>query len=165
VFTLVVLRHALAGDRATWGGDDRSRPLNREGIRQSLALVEQLGELPINRLLTSPFVRCQHTVAPLAAVRRLPVIEQPWLAEGAAPSEIRRGLSTVDSDTLLCTHGDCVRLIVDEICADGELPTRFELEKAAALAFRFDDGVVIDAAHVPAPLAGRGIETVRLMAI
>jgi phosphohistidine phosphatase SixA len=164
VLTLVVLRHARAGERATWTGLDRARPLNDEGFQQSLALVERLERIPIDQVLTSPFVRCQHTVAPLAAVRRLAVIEQLWLAEATTRTDIRRGLSTIDCDTLLCTHGDNVGVILDEIGADVEVPARFELEKAAAFVFRFEHGDVVDVVHLPAPIVRIGFDSVRSMA-
>ena len=164
--TFIVLRHALAGDRAEWGSGDRSRPLSREGFQQSLALLEQLDGLPIDQVMTSPFVRCQHTVAPLAAVRRLAVIEAQWLAEGATSTAVRAGLASVDGDTLLCTHGDLVGVILDEIGIDSHLTTGgLELDKAAALVLRLEGRTVVDVVHVPAPVAGRDVETVQSVAI
>ena len=36
------IRHASAGDRDTWIGDDRARPLDDQGRQQAAALVELL---------------------------------------------------------------------------------------------------------------------------
>ena len=165
MLTLVVLRHALAGDRADWGSGDRARPLSREGFQQSMALVEHLDGIPIDQVMTSPFVRCQHTVAPLAAARRVAVIEQLWLAEGSTPADIRRGLATLDCDTLLCTHGDCVVGILDEVGADVEPHARFGIDKAAALVIRLEGRAVVDVVSLPAPIVGGGAESVRSMAV
>ena len=39
---LLVVRHASAGDRSRWKGDDRLRPLDRRGRRQAEGLVTVL---------------------------------------------------------------------------------------------------------------------------
>ena len=63
--TVVLLRHASAGHRERWEGDDRLRPLDKKGRRQADALCAILRERGISRVLSSPYVRCTQTVAPL----------------------------------------------------------------------------------------------------
>jgi len=61
--SLLLIRHADAGDSATWEGDDAVRPLSRKGRRQSKrlgALLDDLGVRP-DVLLTSPRVRAAET--------------------------------------------------------------------------------------------------------
>ena len=61
--SLLFIRHADAGDSATWEGDDALRPLSRKGRRQSKrlgALLDDLGVRPAV-LLTSPRVRAADT--------------------------------------------------------------------------------------------------------
>ena len=60
------VRHAKAGSRRRFEGDDRLRPLSRNGRAQANALVEQLLRSDTTRVLTSPYTRCVETVAPLA---------------------------------------------------------------------------------------------------
>ena len=67
---VLLVRHARAGDREKWEGDDRLRPLDRKGRRQAEGLVELLAEYPIERLLSSQYLRCIQTFEPLAARAR-----------------------------------------------------------------------------------------------
>jgi 8-oxo-dGTP diphosphatase len=66
---VLLIRHASAGDRYEWEGDDRLRPLDERGRRQANQLVELLEQYEITRLLSSPFLRCIQTVEPLAQAR------------------------------------------------------------------------------------------------
>src|SRR5207302_2179154 len=81
--TVYVVRHAKAGDRDAWEGDDRQRPLTKSGWRQADALAESLQKEPIDKILSSHFVRSVQTVAPLARTRNLAVEPTPDLQEGA----------------------------------------------------------------------------------
>ena len=106
---IVLLRHASAGDREDWGGDDESRPLDERGLAQAEELVHALDRYEIERVLTSPYVRCVQSVAPLAQRLGLEIEERAELAEGATREET---LALVDelrgSGAVLCTHGDVV---------------------------------------------------------
>lgn len=103
---ILLTRHAHAGVRGTWEGDDSLRPLSNKGRRQAQGIVEQLAGFEIDRILTSPAVRCQQTVDPLAMARGLDRVVTRSLWEMAGPGEVaalladrRRGT------TLLCSHG------------------------------------------------------------
>jgi 8-oxo-dGTP diphosphatase len=103
---LLLIRHARAGKRSEWQGDDRVRPLDEKGRRQAAALVERLAEYPITRILSSPYVRCVETVEPIAAQRGLEIELRPELGEerqhhdGAALAH-----SLSDEPVALCVHG------------------------------------------------------------
>jgi 8-oxo-dGTP diphosphatase len=103
---LLVIRHARAGDRAEWQGDDRKRPLDKRGRRQAQALVDELAEFPLTRILSSPYDRCVQTVEPLAAARGLQIEvrdelgEERQYLEGAALAR-----SLVGEPVALCVHG------------------------------------------------------------
>jgi phosphohistidine phosphatase SixA len=63
VLELCVLRHAHAGDAATWDGDDDVRPLTEKGRRQAARLGHLLaaaGFAP-DAVLTSPLARARET--------------------------------------------------------------------------------------------------------
>ena len=68
---LLLVRHGSAGSRSEWEGDDRDRGLDERGVDQARRLVQELADLPIDRILTSPYRRCVQTVEPLAAARTL----------------------------------------------------------------------------------------------
>ena len=88
--TLYVLRHARAGRRSAWKGADEKRPLTGVGRRQAAGVVELLGDLDIAQIVSSPYVRCQQSVAPLAERLALPVDLADELAEGAELQQVLR---------------------------------------------------------------------------
>jgi len=117
---LYVIRHAKAGIRATWSGPDEERPLTRRGRKQARRLVERFQGLDIQRILSSPFVRCMQTVEPLAEARGLPVEVATELREGASVDELLRGLATFgDRPTVVCGHGTEIRSMIDRLEAGG----------------------------------------------
>ena len=103
---LLVNRHTSAGHRHNWDDDDAERPLDARGVRQAAALVQQLAPFEIERIVSSPFVRCMQTVEPLAAARGLEVEPVDALAEGADGEEVRSFLAGLHGTaTLACGHG------------------------------------------------------------
>ncbi len=103
---LLLVRHAWAGGRDEWEGDDRLRPLDERGRAQSLALVEQLARFPIEAILTSPYLRCAETVAPLAAARGLQAELRGELGEERQFTEgIELVRSLAGRDVVVCGHG------------------------------------------------------------
>jgi 8-oxo-dGTP diphosphatase len=99
----VVLRHAAAGEREQWDGDDFHRPLNAKGRRQAAELAELLRPLGVRRVVSSPYVRCVETVEPLAAALELPLERDERLAEGAGPGAVEL---LHEDGVVCCTHGD-----------------------------------------------------------
>lgn len=65
--TFLLVRHAKAGQRSKYRGDDRLRPLDRAGRAQADALVPLLGSFGAQALHAADRVRCTQTLAPLAA--------------------------------------------------------------------------------------------------
>jgi 8-oxo-dGTP pyrophosphatase MutT (NUDIX family)/phosphohistidine phosphatase SixA len=103
---LLFVRHASAGDREQWVGDDRLRPLDEKGRRQAAELVTTLEPYAVERVLSSPFVRCIQSVEPLAAARGLEVETTEVLADGAGADCVRRLLGELaGSPVVLCGHG------------------------------------------------------------
>jgi phosphohistidine phosphatase SixA len=102
----VLLRHASAGDRDAWEGDDLLRPLDERGRRQALALRE-LAQRGIGRIASSPYARCIETVEPLAAALGLAIEIDARLAEGADEHDALAFLAELDGG-VACTHGDVV---------------------------------------------------------
>ena len=90
---VLLVRHARAGDRDAWEGDDRVRPLDAKGRKQAEGLVELLDDYPTERLLSSQSLRCTQTFEPLAAARGLEIEEAAELAEGSTREEVLCGSS------------------------------------------------------------------------
>jgi 8-oxo-(d)GTP phosphatase len=102
---VIFVRHASAGDREKWVGNDRLRPLDEKGRRQSEELVAKLEPYAVERVLSSPFERCVQTVEPLAAARGLDVETTEVLGDGAGPDGVRRLLGELaGSPVVLCGH-------------------------------------------------------------
>jgi exopolyphosphatase/guanosine-5'-triphosphate,3'-diphosphate pyrophosphatase len=112
-----LVRHAKAEKRAQWDGPDALRPLTPLGLRQARALARRLAGGGVDRILSSPHLRCRQTVAPLAAATGLPVEVHECLAEGEPPAkavELLGGLR--GASVVCCTHVE----LVDDLA--GELP-------------------------------------------
>jgi 8-oxo-dGTP diphosphatase len=109
-----LVRHARAGRRAEWVGDDRLRPLDERGIRQAEALVAQLAGRGFERIVSSPYVRCVETVMPLAEAHGLTVEPDEALAEGAGSQAALGLFRRVDEPLVACVHGDLVEELLDE---------------------------------------------------
>jgi 8-oxo-(d)GTP phosphatase len=103
---LLLIRHAWAGSRQEWPGDDSERPLDERGERQARELVALLADLPVSRLLTSPYLRCVQTVEPLAKARGLQLELRDELGEELQLSAgITLVQSLVGTDLGVCGHG------------------------------------------------------------
>jgi len=103
---LLVVRHARAGKRREWQGDDRLRPLDEKGRRQAAGLPGLLARFEIARIASSPYLRCTQTAEPLGEPRGLPIEERHELEEGASLEETLALLRELGDDAVLCTHGD-----------------------------------------------------------
>jgi phosphohistidine phosphatase SixA len=112
--SLLLVRHARAGDRSRWRGDDRERPLDEVGIAQARGLVELLGTFTIEAILSSPYHRCLQTVEPLAAARDLVIEARDELGE---EHQLTEGVELVQSlagrDVVVCGHGGLESALVD----------------------------------------------------
>ena len=65
---LILVRHASAGRKADWAGDDESRPLDAQGAADARALAGLLACFASTaRVISSPALRCTETVRPFAA--------------------------------------------------------------------------------------------------
>lgn len=148
-----LVRHAKAGDRDEWEGDDRLRPLTRSGRRQAEELAESLKDKPIDKILSSPYVRCIQTVEPLAARRRLPVEPNKDLEEGAGGDSVIRLMERFKGkDIVLCTHGDVVEELLERLIANGLVSrARANLEKGSTWILDEEGGGITRAKYRPAP--------------
>jgi 8-oxo-dGTP diphosphatase len=104
--TLLLIRHASAGDADQWQGDDRVRPLDSKGRSQAEALVALLAEFDLDRVVSSPYLRCAQTVEPLVRSRELEIELDDALGADHlddVPSVLER---LRRQDAAVCTHGD-----------------------------------------------------------
>jgi 8-oxo-dGTP diphosphatase len=106
----LLLRHAWAGGRGDWAGDDMLRPLDKRGREQSIVLRE-LAQRGVGRVVSSPYRRCIETVEPLARTLGIPIELDDRLTEGATRLQTLALLAELDGG-LACTHGDVIEAVL-----------------------------------------------------
>jgi 8-oxo-dGTP diphosphatase len=112
---VLLIRHASAGDRYEWEGDDRLRPLDERGRRQANQLVELLEQYEITRLLSSPFLRCIQTVEPLAQARGFDIEIRDELSEERQQVDGPTLVTSLhDRNAVLSCHGGLSEAICGE---------------------------------------------------
>jgi 8-oxo-dGTP pyrophosphatase MutT (NUDIX family) len=94
--TVLLLRHASAGDRADFDGPDAQRPLDARGRAQARRLAEVLPFFGPAELLSADPVRCTETMAPLADRLGLEVRPLPEMGEERFSDDPQAGLAAVE---------------------------------------------------------------------
>lgn len=130
VSTLMLVRHAKAGKREDWDGDDDLRPLSEAGARQAEALRTMLRPFGPDRVLAAPRLRCSQTVRGCADDIGTEVAYEPLLSEeGYAKDPVRatRRLLTIAGDggtPLVCSQGAVIPYVVSALARrdDVDLP-------------------------------------------
>jgi phosphohistidine phosphatase SixA len=148
-----VVRHAKAGDRSDWSGDDRLRPLTKSGQRQAEALAETLEGEPIDKILSSGYLRCMQTVEPLATRRKLSVGPVKELEEGAGADGVLKLIQKVAGRNLvLCTHGDVMEELLEGLITQGLVQrARANMEKGSTWVLEETGGMIRSARYLAAP--------------
>jgi 8-oxo-dGTP diphosphatase len=111
---ILLIRHAWAGKRSDWDGDDRRRPLDERGRRQADELVGLLASYELDRILSSPYDRCVQTVVPIARVRGLRIELREELSEERHDDEGRRLVGVLDANAAVSCHGGLSEAICGE---------------------------------------------------
>lgn len=84
-----VVRHAHAGERKAWSGNDALRPIDERGRRQAEFLAAALRLLDPGRLLAATPLRCKQTLEPLAeALGGAPIVQDGAFAEPGDLDEV-----------------------------------------------------------------------------
>ena len=141
--SVLLVRHAKAGDRDRWDAPDELRPLTKSGRAQAEALVGVLMERDPAVLASSPYIRCVETLEPLAEACGLPVQHAGQLAEGAPTDEAVELLAAAATfgPAVACTHGDVQHEVIDAIeQAGGRLPRPLRFAKGSTWELTHDGG-------------------------
>ncbi len=163
--TVVVVRHARAGQRESYPGSDANRPLDAKGERQARALVEEL--LPFRPLdiRAATLERCLATVAPLAQRLGLPVLSQVELTEeryrddpaAARHLLVRLAQERLEQDSpgsvVACSQGGVIPGAVKSLAARSEVSVpKVSTPKASFWVLSFDGRRLVQADPFPAPI-------------
>ena len=128
---LILLRHASAGHKADWPGDDCGRPLDEPGEADARALADLLACFaPVARVISSPALRCTDTVRPYAAAFGGTVETEACLAPYGRSEDsssrtdlagaLRRLLDGLVADrrpAVLCLHRENLPDVLAEACS------------------------------------------------
>jgi 8-oxo-(d)GTP phosphatase len=157
--SVLLLRHASAGSRSKWDGDDRLRPLDEAGEEQAEELVRLLSRFEVDEILSADYVRCVETVRPLSESIGVPVTEEALLSEQGFPGheqaavDLLRNLGRPGSAAVVCSQAGVIDELVERLSTtDGlEVEEPFNVKKGGVWALSFDDQKLVDAERLPPP--------------
>ena len=117
---LHLVRHARAAKRAQWAGPPLLRPLCDTGRAQAHALGKSLAASGIERIVSSPALRCRQTLAPLAHALGIAVEIDERLGEGSDEAKLFEAIASMrDRAIALCTHGETIGAVLERYRAEG----------------------------------------------
>lgn len=144
---VVLLRHAKAGDRTSWQGDDRLRPLDAEGREQAQRLAHFLQYFAPQRILSADRVRCVQTVEPLGELIGVQIelaasfADEAFAADPDAAYTELLGVAKSVPSAVICSQGTTVPGLVQRLVLpmpSAKLATR----KGAAWVLAFAGGAI-----------------------
>ncbi|MFC8526985.1 NUDIX domain-containing protein [Nocardia sp. NPDC057227] len=153
--TLLLVRHAKAGQRGKYAGPDRERPLEPAGAEQALTLVPNLLAFGARQVFSADPVRCVQTVAPLAGSLGVEVGLEPALSEDAYAADPAAALTRIRelvSDSavrVVCSQGKVIPHLMREwAAADGLTLPPARNRKGSVWVLSFVDGRMVAADHL-----------------
>lgn len=159
--TLLLVRHAKAGRKARYRGDDRLRPLEKVGRVQAEAMLGLLLAFGPTHVHSADRVRCHQTVAPLADELGLTIVDEPTLSEeayGDDPKAGRKRIREIGRDNgihVVCSQGKVIPPLLRWWANhdDVTLPAARN-RKASVWVLSLLDGRLVAASHIDSPLPG-----------
>ena len=134
---IYLVRHAKAGERRVWEGDDEARPLSKHGWKQAESIATRLAAKGPTSLHSSGYVRCVQTLEPLAELVGLDIQRDHRLHEGEPFEPVLDLLGEVDSSAVLCSHGDIIPAVIEALVRRGmEVQTAPDWRKATIWVLR-----------------------------
>jgi 8-oxo-(d)GTP phosphatase len=150
---LLLVRHAKAGNRHDWSGEDDQRPLTPKGRQQAEALSGLLGLFGPVRAYAAPPVRCPETIQPLADKLGMAIAPEPlfsednyWKDPEAALVRLRE-LAAGPDVPVVCSQGGVIPDLISRLTGDAGATAR----KASTWVLGFSGDRVVSADYYPAP--------------
>jgi len=142
---VIFLRHGIAMDQEDWDGDDRSRPLTKEGADRTKSAVRGLRALKVRAdiLWSSPLKRARQTAeiakTELPFTSKIELIED--LSPEAAPDALIARLADVKRGTIVFCVGHEPHLSTTiSSMISGKTAASVDMKKAGACSIRFTAG-------------------------
>jgi 8-oxo-dGTP pyrophosphatase MutT (NUDIX family) len=146
VTTLV--RHANAGERKKWAGNDALRPIDALGQQQADGLAAVLAVFGPERLLAATPLRCKQTLEPLATALGLPIVTDSAFAEPADLDDLparaklaatRLGEVRADGPAAVCSQGKLIPPALATLLVE-EDPAPYKTPKGGGWVISWSDG-------------------------
>jgi len=153
VTSLLLVRHAKAGDRDDWDGDDEKRPLTVKGRAQAERLVTSLGLFGPTRVYAAPPQRCVETMIPLAAAIGTEVQVEPVFSEDRYWEDPEAGLARLleiaaePGVAVVCSQGGVIPDLIVMLTGEEDPPFR----KASTWVLGFAGVEVVTSDYYPPP--------------
>lgn len=160
--TTIIVRHARAGSRSKYKGDDRKRPLDKLGRAQAESLVIQLLAFGATELHAAPLVRCQQTLEPLAQELGVGIDLECALTDEAYTEDRKASRARIleiaagsaEVTPVICTQGKVVPDLISWLCErDGVRPDKSRNRKGSTWVLSSVAGRLVAADHIASPLA------------
>jgi 8-oxo-(d)GTP phosphatase len=151
---LLLMRHAKAGKRSDYRGNDNLRPLDKIGRRQARDTVPFVGVFGPAQVLSANRVRCEQTVTPLADSIGQQLIIRPEFSDeayGADPDRAWKSLQGLLDDggvTALCSQGGAIPALLGEL---GIPKSRLTARKGSLWVLSFHGRDLIGSDYYPRP--------------
>jgi len=160
--TVLIVRHATAGRKNRYKGDDRLRPLDKKGRAQAESLVGQLLAFGASDVYAASRTRCHQTMEPLAQELGVQIRDEPALTAeayaadaGAARKRVVKIAAKSDGETVpvICTQGEVIPDLISWWCErSGIRPDKSRNRKGSMWVLTFHGDALIAADHLGSPL-------------
>ena len=157
--TVIVVRHAYAGRRSRFTGDDRLRPLDKRGRGQAESLVGQLLAFGPTTLYAADRLRCHQTIAPLGEELGVDIHNEPQLTEEAYADDVDAARSRLldiaarAGTPVICSQGKVIPGLIAWWCErEGVRCDTTGNRKGSSWVLSLHNGGLIAADHMCSPL-------------
>ncbi|MDQ3762888.1 MAG: NUDIX hydrolase [Actinomycetota bacterium] len=120
--TVLLVRHAEAGEREAWQDNDDLRPLTPAGKQQAEVLRALLPLFGARRVYSAPPLRCRQSVERLATDLEVPIITEPRLSEDGYLADPAAGLDRLveiaaepGGPAVVCSQGKVIPDLVSKL--------------------------------------------------
>lgn len=160
--SVLLVRHARAGDRSSWRGDDRQRPLDDQGWRQAEELVRFLSRFEIEEIVSADYLRCVQTIEPLSRALGVPIQQESVFSESGYPGHekdalwLLRSFGETHRSSVVCSQGDVIPCLLEDLSSEDhvDLPEPLPMKKGSVWALTFDGPRLFSAEYFPPPKVG-----------
>jgi 8-oxo-dGTP diphosphatase len=140
---IVLIRHASAGDRSEFTGDDDARPLDSDGAIWADVLGEVLSCFAPHCLVSAGPRRCQDTLAPVASLTARPVtVDRRFDEEAPVDTAVAALRELIGDASVICSQGRLIPAVLEQL--RGAPTLQYRTAKGDGWVLNFDgDGALV----------------------